>query len=110
MLAHPFQKPFGAAFVEKKWAVVCPPRFAHNVARDIANKRNFFDGEHIARVVLGNLVKLLLVMLHKNPSFQGRSLGPRIRADKGDAKQITGIVFRFLGQRHELDCGQQKTR
>jgi len=71
MGTHPFGKPFGSAFVEKKGAVRRRSYFAYDIPRDIAKNCNFFDGEHIAKVILGDLVKLLLIMLHKNPSFQG---------------------------------------
>jgi hypothetical protein len=43
------------------------------------------------------LVKLLLIMLHKNPSFQGWSLGPRIRTGSNDTKRTAGAILRFIG-------------
>jgi hypothetical protein len=76
MRTHPFQKPFGPAFVEKKRTVRHEPRSADNIPRDVAKKCDFFDGEHITKIILGDLVKLLLIMLHKNPSFRGEENQP----------------------------------
>jgi hypothetical protein len=76
MRTHPFQKPFGPAFVEKKRVVGRSPYFADDIPRDVAKKCDFFDGEHITKIILGDLVKLLLIVLHKNPSFRGEENQP----------------------------------
>ncbi len=76
MFSHPLQEPFGPAFIQKKWVVCRRPSFANDIPRDVAKKCDLFDGEHIPGVVLGDLVKLLLIMLHKNPSFRGKENRP----------------------------------
>jgi len=54
---HPLQKPFGAAFVEKKRMV--RPRFnrGDDILRYVAKLGDFPAGEHIVRVVLSDLTK-----------------------------------------------------
>jgi len=81
MRTHPFQKPFRTAFIHEERAVRRSSRFADDIPRDVAKKCDFFDGEHIAQVVLGDLVKLLLIMLHKE------SLLPRVVAGTTDQDQ-----------------------
>ncbi len=71
MHAHPFEKPFRTTFIQEKRAVGFRSGSADRIARDVAKQRDFFDGEHLTRIVSGNFIKLLLVMLHINPSFQG---------------------------------------
>ena len=83
MQTHPFGEPFGPALVEKKRVVCRRPNFADDIPRDVAKKCDFFDGEHMAQVVLGDLVKLLLIMLHKE------SLLPRVVAGTTDQDQPT---------------------
>ena len=83
MVTHPVRKPFGSALVEAKWAIVGCSDFADDISRDVAKKCDFLDGEHMAQVVLGDLVKLLLIMLHKE------SLLPRVVAGTTDQDQPT---------------------
>ena len=83
MQTHPFGEPFGPALVEKKRVVCRRPNFADDIPRDVAKKRDFFDGECVPGVVLGDLVKLLLIMLHRE------SLLPRAVAGTTDQGQPT---------------------
>ena len=96
MGAHPFDKPFGPAFVEAKRTVRGGPDFADHVARDVAKKSDFFDGEHEPGVVLGDEVKLFLIVLHTNPSFRGQEN----RRKRTATKALTPGVWR--GRRNRI--------
>jgi hypothetical protein len=65
MVTHPFQKPFGTAFVEKKRTIRQGLNSPNDIFRDVAKFGDFFSGEHKPRVIQGDIVKLFLVM-HKN--------------------------------------------
>jgi len=67
--AHPFQKPFGTAFVEEKGAIRHSFDPGDDILRDVAKLGDFLSGEHIIRGIQSDLMKRFLVMRHKNVPF-----------------------------------------